>query len=114
MSSTSSAIKKIYGVRLLTRPDGQYRHFRIDRFRIGFVLAFEDCSVFGCMADGLAYSLSGGVISEFKLKTNENQKIAFERTIVECAKGLIGRGESLSIEDEERLEIAVKRIAEGC
>lgn len=114
MSSTSSAIKQIYGVSLLTRSDGQYRHFMIDRFRIGFVLAFEDCSVFGCMADGLAYSFSGGVISEFKLKTKENQKIEFERTIVEFAKGLIGSGESLSIEDEERLEMAVKRLADLC
>lgn len=107
------AIKEVYGHRFgYIAPDGVFYKFKIDRFRIGFVVSIGDVGIFGCRADREAYAWNEKEVVKINLPAHEHAKIRFERLVIECARGLIQRGEILSPEDDARLELAVKRLSE--
>ncbi|WAX22774.1 hypothetical protein MAJJADAN_00012 [Pseudomonas phage Amjad_SA] len=107
------AIRHVYGHRFGNiPPDGVFRRFRIDQFRVGFVVSVGDCALFGCRADGIVYGWNPAEVFKMNLPPFDSAKIRFERVVVECAKALIARGDALSAEDAERLELAVQRLDE--
>lgn len=109
------AIKEVYGHRFgYIPPDGVFYKFKIDQFRIGFVVSIGDVALFGCRADRVVYAWNEKEVVKVNLPAKEPEKIRFERIVIECAKGLIRRGEILSQEDEERLNLAVQRLDEWC
>lgn len=108
------AIKEIYGKKLAAiADDGVFRKFRIDPFRLGFVCNLGDCAFFGCRADRVVYAWNEHEVTKINLAHHDSEKIKFERYVVAIAKALIERGEILSHEDSERLELAVKRLSES-
>lgn len=107
------AIRHVYGHRLgHIPPDGVFRRFRIDQFRVGFVVSVGDCALFGCRSDGIAYGWNPTEVVKMELPPFNSEKIRFERVVIECAKGLIARGDVLDAKDAERLDLAVKRLDE--
>lgn len=107
------AIEKVYGKRLGYIPDdGMFRKFRIDPFRLGFVVSVGECAIFGCRADGIMHTWNPEQLAHIKMPAHDSEKIKFERLVIACAKGLIRRGDVLSAEDGERLDLAVERLDE--
>lgn len=107
------AIKEVYGQKFgYIPPGGAFRKFRIDPFRLGFVMSLGDCAFFGCRADSVAYAWSDTELVKINLPDFESEKIRFERLVIECARGLINRGDILSPADAERLNVAVERLDE--
>ncbi|AXH75208.1 MAG: hypothetical protein [Caudoviricetes sp.] len=106
-----STIHQLYGVRIQQPPrDGVFRQFKIDQFRRGFICSIDVVTLFGCKLDGEIYAFTGDHLECFELATKSSEKIRMERAVVECAMGLVGRGERLSREDADRLELALERL----
>ena len=109
------AIECAYGNKLgYIAPDAVFRKFRIDPYRLGFVVNMGECAIFGCRADGIAFTWNKDEIVKLNLPTHDSERIKFERFVIECARGLIKRGEILTPEDEERLNLAVERLGDWC
>lgn len=107
------AIIDCYGINIGMPPeDGRMRTFPIDKFRIGFVMSGEGAKFFGCWSDGDIYYLDPrcGEWDGFQVKVQMPDKQKFNRVIVACAKGLTGRGDTLSRQDEARLKLAVEQV----
>lgn len=105
------AIKQTYNVRIAIPPaDGVFRSFKIDQFRRGFVCCIPGVTIFGCRFDGEVFVLGAGLFDRFELATRKSKAITLERAVVDCARGLIERGERLSAADRERLQLAVERL----
>lgn len=117
MTTLAQCIREVYGLNMPSPPpDGKTRNFKIDQFRIGFVVSTGDSGVFGCRYDRVGYRWADGDYSAFQMQLPQlHGKGAatdlMERCVVECAKGLIARGERLRPKDMERLDVAVKYFA---
>lgn len=108
-----SAIHEEYGIKISAPPpDGVWRRFRIDRFRIGIAVSIGDVGVFGCKYEGFMHVCSANGIERIDTGMKVSKTLAFEALIVDCAKGLVERGERLSPEDEDRLSLALQRLSE--
>jgi hypothetical protein len=106
-----AAVLDAYGVRLPEiAADGRMKAFPIDQFRIGFVLSFGDVYVFGCRTDGDIYYFDGQEWHGFEVEVLRPPKQEFNRMVIECAKGLIARGEVLNAVDAARLKLAVEQV----
>lgn len=107
------AIRQHYGVRLGPTPaDGKYRSFAIDELRNGFLLEVDDCAVFGSIIDGECVVFDGETYSELEIEHKDRKDIRHEWLIWECGRVAIERGEIMTIEDRERLALAVRRLEE--
>jgi hypothetical protein len=107
------AIRIHYGVKLgPTVNDGKYRAFKIDDLRNGFIIKIEDCAVFGSIIDKETIVFDGKGFSEIVKEHKDSKEIRAEWLIWEIARSMLERGERLSLEDRERLALAVKRLEE--
>lgn len=105
------AVLDCYGCRLPEIPaNGRSYAFPIDQFRIGYVINLGSVSIFGCRSEGDNYYFDGLEWHGFYSEPAKPPKQAFNRMIVECAKGLIGRGDVLDAKDSDRLKLAVQQI----
>lgn len=107
------AILDCYGINIGMPPeDWRMRTFPIDKFRMGFVLSGEGVKVFGCWSDGDIYYFDprDGEWDYIPHEVQMPAKQKLNRVIIACAKGLIGRGEKLSRQDEARLKFAVEQV----
>lgn len=106
-----AAVFDCYGVRLPQIPgDGKMYSFPVDQLRIGFVVSFGDVHAFGCQSDGDNYYFDGECWDWFYSKPAAPTKQGFNRMIIECARGLIDRGDVLGPEDSARLKLAVQQV----
>ena len=71
---------------------------------------FGDVSVFGCRTDGDNYYFDGVEWNGYTSKPIRAPKQEFNRMIIECARGLITRGEVLNAKDSARLKLAVQQV----
>lgn len=122
--SLRAQVLEQYGVRLGEVPeDGRMRSFRIDPFRIGFLISLGGCGAFGCFADGEAWTVSrtrpehgGGVnvekirLTPRELRGQAAESMRFERLIIDIARAQLDSGRELSSEDLARLERAVMHV----
>lgn len=69
-----------------------------------------DVFVFGCWMDGDNYYFDGVEWNGYESKPAKPPKQEFNRMIIECARGLIGRGEVLCASDAARLKLAVQQV----
>lgn len=105
------AVLDCYGCRLPEIPaNGRMYSFPIDKLRIGYVMSFGDVFIFGCRADGDNYYFRGDYWQGWKSTPNKPPKQEFNRMIIECARGLIGRGDVLEAKDLARLKVAVQQV----
>lgn len=117
-TSMRQAIKQVYGVSIPNpRDDGEIKHFRIDRYRTGFLLSLGDAGVFGCRYDGIGYqwvdvSYDAYALPEQQgLTRKQMADMDMERRVIDCAIGIESKGERLSARDSERLAKAVAAVA---
>lgn len=110
------AIRNKFGKTLPQVPaDYAMRKFRIDGKLDGFVIRMDDCGAFGNLATGEAYAWGDYGVESFRMGSADNKKpmrpseLAFERLIIQCAIGLIDRGEQLSDADIRRFGLAIQR-----
>lgn len=107
----NAAVLDCYGCKLPQIPDdGRMYSFPIDKLRIGYVINLGDVYVFGCRSDGDNYYFEGACWRGYESKVNRPQKQGFNRMIIECARGLIERGDKLSDSDLARLKLAVEQV----
>jgi hypothetical protein len=107
------AIRQHYGIRLGPSPaDGRYRSFVIDQLRNGFLIEIDECAVFGSKIDGECIFFDGKSYSSWSIEHKDRKDIRAEWIIWEAARVMIEGGEIMSIEDCERLSLAVKRLEE--
>lgn len=105
------AVLDCYGCRVPDIPaDSRMRSFPIDQFRFGFLLNAGDRYVFGCWSDGDIYYFDGEEWQWTYVQPARPIKQEFNRMIVECARGLVGRGEELNTVDAARLALAVQQV----
>lgn len=110
-SSVEQAIRNRYGVRLPTTPsDMKCRLFKIDRFHNGFLLKTPDDAIFGTKIGAEAWIYHENRIEWIAVEHKENKQIRFEWLIWHAAWSIIERGERLTLEDGERLALAVQRL----
>lgn len=106
-----SMIFDVYGIRVRRVPrDGSLRRFKIDDMHNGFVLAVDDCAVFGSVIHADRWIVGSGCFRHYKAEHKDNKEIRFEWMIWEGARTTFERGERLSRVDRERLELAVQRL----
>jgi hypothetical protein len=109
----NQAIRDQYGIKLAPiRTEFKVHKFVIDRLRIGFAVPVEKGGLFGCVMDGLAWSVSPEGIKPVAIEVKDNEAIRLERLIWEMGRAALERGEELSEQDNERLSLAVKRLEE--
>lgn len=107
------AIRQHYGVRLGPTPaDGKYRSFAIDELRNGFLLEIGEFAVFGSIIDAECIVFDGKTYSSWKIEHKDRKDIRHEWLIWEGARSALERGEIMTIEDRERLALAVRRLEE--
>lgn len=107
----NAAVLDCYGCRLPQIPDdGRMYSFPIDQLRIGYVINLGDVFIFGCRSDGDNYYFDGTEWDGFQSKPARPPKQEFNRMIIECARGLIARGEILDAVDSARLKLAVQQV----
>lgn len=110
--TVEQAVKAQYGVRLPpSANDGICRSFRIDQFRNGYLLKLPDVAVFGSIIDAERFAWCAGdwwPVEVFEHR--QNQAIIFEGLVWRIARALVERGENLSLDDGERLALAVQRL----
>lgn len=107
----SEAVLDCYGCRLPGIPgNGRMYSFPIDQLRIGYVINFGDVFAFGCRTDGDNYYFDGAEWHGYESTPNKPPKQEFNRMIIECARGLINRGEVLDAKDLARLRVAVQQV----
>ncbi len=108
------AVLDCYGCRLPEIPDnGKMYSFQIDQLRIGYVINLGDVFVFGCRSDGDNYYFRGDYWQGYKTAPNRPPKQELNRMIIECARGLIERGDKLDPKDSARLKLAVQQVEAG-
>lgn len=107
----NAAVLDCYGCKLPQIPsDGRIYSFPIGQLQIGYVINFGDVFMFGCRSDGDNYYFDGVEWNGYSSKAARPQKQEFNRMIIECARGLIERGELLSAYDSARLKLAVEQV----
>jgi len=110
----SQAISKYYGVTIPFVPDdGRMRAFKIDPFRLGFVIGFPGCAAFGCWSDGECAVLSGGLVEWVRIDRYApavTRTGAFERLIVSLARSQFEQSGGLTVEENDRLQVAVAAV----
>lgn len=105
------AVLDCYGCKLPQIPeDGRMYSFPIDQLRIGYVINLGDVFAFGCRTDGDNYYFDGAEWRGYKSKPTRPPKQELNRMIIECARGLIDRGEVLCASDAARLKLAVQQV----
>lgn len=110
-SSVEQAIRIRYGVRIpVTPPDMKYRLFKIDQLYNGFLLKTAEKAVFGSRIGGEAWIYHENWIEPITMEHKESKEIRFEWLIWGAGRAIIEAGDRLSIEDGERLALAVKRL----
>ena len=106
-----SMIYDIYGIKIRKAPrDGMLRAFKIDELRNGFIVASEDAAVFGSIIDGDRWIIVPGYFMHYEARHRDSVKIRQEWLIWEIARATLERGEKLSLQDQERLALAVERL----
>lgn len=109
----TGTILDAYGVRIRNPPaDGAFRSFKIDELHNGFVMAFDDCAVFGSIIHGERCILCDDLSCWYRSEHKASKKIQYEWLVWESARSMLERGERLSAVDRERLALAVKRLEE--
>lgn len=110
--TTEQAIYRKYGCRVAIVPeDGKMRAFKIDPFRIGFVIDLGGVAAFGCWSEGEFFSLCGDQIEEMRSEVRATGKdVDFERMIVEIARASHKRNGGITVEENDRLQQAVRFI----
>lgn len=107
----NAAVLDCYGCKIPQIPDdGRMYSFPIDQLRIGYVINLGDVFVFGCRSDGDNYYFDGMAWHGYYSKPSRPPKQEFNRMIIECARGLIARGEVLNVVDSARLKLAVQQV----
>lgn len=107
------SIRQHYGVRLGPTPaDGKYRSFAIDELRNGFLLEVGEFAVFGSIIDAECVVFDGKRYTSWRIEHKDRKDIRHEWLIWECGRVAIERGEIMTIEDRERLALAVRRLEE--
>lgn len=107
------AIRQHYGVRLGPTPaDGKYRSFAIDELRNGFLLEFGEFAVFGSIIDSECVVFDGKTYTSWRIKHKDRKDIRQEWLIWEGARSMLERGGIMTIEDRERLALAIRRLEE--
>lgn len=112
MSTVEQAIRLQYGVKLPpSASDGNRRAFKIDAFRNGYLIKLAGAAVFGSVIDDECFAWQGGEWWPVESgKPKDNEAIRFEWLVWLIAKAKGERGEKLSLEDDERLALAVQRL----
>lgn len=106
-----AAVFNCYGCKLPAIPeDGVLYSFPIDQLRIGYVINLGGVSMFGCRADGDNYYFDGTSWHGYRSEPARPAKQELNRMIIECARGLIERGEVLGATDSARLKLAVQQV----
>jgi hypothetical protein len=106
-----AAVFDCYGCKIPAIPeDGVLYSFPIDRLRIGYVINLGNVSMFGCRADGDNYYFDGESWHGYYSEPAKPAKQELNRMVIECARGLLGRGEVLDIADSARLKLAVQQV----
>lgn len=110
----TQAIRSCYGVTIpLVPEDGVMRAFKIDPFRIGFLVSLPGCAAFGCWSDGEGSVFCDGELHGVRLD-REAPKVtrdgAFERMVVSLARSQHQRAGGLTVEENDRLQIAVHAV----
>jgi hypothetical protein len=107
----NAAIMECYGCKLPEIPgDGKMYTFPIGQLKLGYVINFGDISVFGCRSDGDNYYFRGDYWQGYNSMPARPAKQELNRMIIECARGLIARGEVLCAADSVRLKLAVQQV----
>lgn len=107
----NAAVMDCYGCKLPQIPaDGRMYAFPIDQLRLGYVISFGNVFIFGCRTDGDNYYFDGVVWRGYNSEPKRPAKQEFNRMIIECARGLIDRGEVLCASDAARLKLAVQQV----
>lgn len=105
------AVYRWCGAKILPPPsDAVMRTFKIDQLRNGFVIAIDDCAVFGSVIDGEYIRFDGEKYWQHHLRPKQSKQIDFEWLVWEAGRVMIDAGIVLSREDSERLALAVKRL----
>lgn len=105
------AVLDCYGCRLPEIPsNGRMYSFPIDQLRIGYAISLGDVYAFGCRSDGDNYYFDGTEWNGFHSEVLRPPKQEFNRMIIECARGLIERGDKLDAKDSARLKLAVQQV----
>ena len=107
----NAAVFDCYGCKLPEIPaDGRLYTFPIGQLKLGYVISLGDLFAFGCMAEGDNYYFDGKQWLGFESTPARPAKQELNRMIIECARGLIARGEVLCAEDSARLKLAVQQV----
>lgn len=107
----NAAVLDCYGCKLPQIPDdGRLYMFPIDQLRLGYVINLGAVFMFGCRSDGDNYYFNGAEWNGYYSKPARPPKQEFNRMIIECARGLIDRGEVLCASDAARLKLAVQQV----
>jgi hypothetical protein len=113
----TQAISKYYGVTIPFEPDdGRMHAFKIDPFRLGFVIGFADCAAFGCWSDGECATFCNGRAQWIRIDRQApvvSREGAFERLIVSLAKAQYEQSGGLTVEENDRLKVAVAAVEEN-
>lgn len=107
----NAAVLDCYGCKLPQIPDdGRMYTFPIGQLRLGYVINLGDVFVFGCRTDGDNYYFDGEQWRGYTSTPARPPKQELNRMIIECARGLIARGEVLGAYDSARLKLAVQQV----
>lgn len=108
----SLEIRREYGVRIGDIPnDGCMYSFKIDPFRIGFVVSLGDCAAFGCWSHReLFVVVEAGVIPVRMDGVADSSAVQSERRIIAVGRALHQKNGGLTVEENERLQQAVRFV----
>lgn len=105
------AIHQVYGVRLAITPTQCLRRvFRINDLHNGFLMTIGKNACFGSFIYGEYFVFNGSGLFRSEMKHRASSKINHEWLIWEGARSAFERGERLSLDDKERLALAVQRL----
>lgn len=114
------AIYRRYGLTFPLIPDdGLMCSFDLGKLAGGFAIKYKGVGAFGDFLRGEIYAFDGGEVTEINCgedidpwhKRPTPSEFLLEKTIIECAKGLIDRGDELSILDLNRFALAISRMS---
>jgi hypothetical protein len=107
----NAAVLDCYGCKLPEIPNnGRMYTFPIGQLKLGYVINLGEVFVFGCRTDGDNYYFDGVEWHGYVSVPARPTKQEFNRMIIECARGLIIRGEVLCATDAARLKLAVQQV----